>query len=237
MHARQRPADGLARLFDGGWPEFIHHDAETDRYLGRVRELFRDLELVVLDDDVPVAAGWAVPLRWDGTVGDLPAGYTDSLARALRVHDAGAPADTLAMLAVQVRSDVRGRGLAGAALTALRDLAGPTGCARVICPVRPTLKARYPLTPIDRFATWTRPDGEPLDPWIRTHTRLGARILAPAPRSQVITGTVAEWETWTGMVFPDTGDYVIPDGLATLRVDVAADTGVYVEPNVWLRHL
>ncbi|GAA1039408.1 hypothetical protein GCM10009557_57980 [Virgisporangium ochraceum] len=39
------------------------------------------------------------------------------------------------------------------------------------------------------------------------------------------------------MVFPDTGDYVIPDGLTTLRVDVAADTGVYVEPNVWLRHL
>ena len=58
LHARQRPADQLDRLFDGGWPEFIHHDRETDRYLGRVRELFRDLELVVLDDDVPVAAAW-----------------------------------------------------------------------------------------------------------------------------------------------------------------------------------
>jgi hypothetical protein len=84
--------------------------------------------------------------------------------------------------------------------------------------------------------TWRRPDGEPLDPWIRTHTRLGARILAPAPRSQVICGTVAEWESWTGLVFPDSGDYVIPEGLSTLHVDRDADRCTYVEPNVWVQH-
>jgi hypothetical protein len=106
----------------------------------------------------------------------------------------------------------------------------------VICPVRPTLKTRYQLTPIERFITWTRPDGLPLDPWLRTHVRMGARILAAAPRSQVITGTVAQWEAWTAMALPDSGDYVIPDGLSVLTVDRAADRGSYVEPNVWLRH-
>lgn len=50
------------------------------------------------------------------------------------------------------------------------------------------------------------------------------------------TGTVAEWQTWSVMVFPDSGDYVIPDGLSTLRIDREADEGVYVEPNVWLQH-
>lgn len=59
-----------------------------------------------------------------------------------------------------------------------------------------------------------RPAGAPLDPWIRTHWRLGARVLATAPSSQVITATVAEWQTWTGMAFPDSGDYVIPNGLS-----------------------
>jgi GNAT superfamily N-acetyltransferase len=226
----------MTRLFTGGWPEFIFHDKETSRYIGRVREVFRHLELVLLDDGEIVAAGWAVPLRWNGQIDDLPAGYNDSLARAVNGHDAGESPDTLAILAAQVRPDGRGKGVAGELLTALRHLADQAGWPRVICPVRPTLKARYPLTPIERYIEWTRPDGAPLDPWIRTHWRLGARVLAPAPRSQVIDGTVAEWQTWTGMAFPDSGDYVIPDGLSTLHIDREADQGVYIEPNVWLQH-
>ncbi|MEV7453126.1 hypothetical protein [Streptomyces nigra] len=71
---------------------------------------------------------------------------------------------------------------------------------------------------------------------IRTHQRLGADILAPAPASQTMTGTVAEWEGWTGMAFPESGDYVIPDGLSLLRIDRQTDQGVYQEPNVWMRH-
>lgn len=236
LHLRPRPKDQLTRLLTGGWPEFIFHDKETQRHIGRVRELFRDLELVLLDDGEMVAAGWAVPLRWNGEIDDLPAGFNDSLARAVDGHDTGAAPDTHAILAAQVRQDRQGRGLAGELLTALRHQADQAGCARVICPIRPTLKARYPLSRIERYIEWTRPDGAPLDPWIRTHWRLGARVLAPAPRSQVITGTVAEWETWTGMAFPDTGDYVIPEGLNILHIDREADLGVYVEPNVWVQH-
>jgi hypothetical protein len=81
------------------------------------------------------------------------------------------------------------------------------------------------------------PDGLHLDPWIRTHQRLGARILRPAPRSMVITGTVAEWEAWTGMTFPQTGRYVVPDALDLVRVDREADRGSYAETNLWMRHL
>lgn len=236
MHARPRPQEQLDRLFAGGWPEFIFHDQETKRHIGRVRELFADLELVLLDGDEPVAAGWAVPLCWDGEVSDLPAGYNDSLARALAAYDAGRTPDTHAVLAAQVHPGRQGAGLAAKLLTALCEDAARRGRTRVICPVRPTHKARYPLTPIERYQAWTRPDGLPQDPWLRTHVRMGARVLAAAPRSQVITGSVAEWESWTGLALPDSGDYVIPDGLSTLRVDREADTGVYAEPNVWVRH-
>jgi hypothetical protein len=51
-----------------------------------------------------------------------------------------------------------------------------------------------------------------------------------------IAGTVAEWETWTGMRFPESGDYVFPAGLAPLHVDTKHDIGEYWEPNVWLLH-
>ena len=102
--------------------------------------------------------------------------------------------------------------------------------------MRPTLKPQYPLTPIEEFARWTRPDGAPLDPWLRTHWRLGGRIVATAPRSQTMTGTVEEWQAWTGMPFPSTGEYVIPRGLSTLHIDRTSDSGTYTEPNVWVQH-
>jgi len=170
-------------------------------------------------------------------VGRLPAGYTESLARAVDGHRHGRPPDTLVVAAAQVHPEHRGHGVAAELLTAFRALADQRGWPRVIAPVRPTLKARYPLTPIEEFAAWTRPsDGAPLDPWLRTHWRLGARIIATAPRSQTMTGSVTEWEAWTGMAFPTTGEYVIPDGLVPLHIDREADRGTYVEPNVWMRH-
>jgi hypothetical protein len=51
-----------------------------------------------------------------------------------------------------------------------------------------------------------------------------------------ITGTVAEWEAWTAMRFPDDGEYTFPDGLATVAIDRGQDRGSYWEPNVWIVH-
>jgi hypothetical protein len=71
---------------------------------------------------------------------------------------------------------------------------------------------------------------------MRVHERLGATILKPEPHSLLITGTVAEWEQWTRMAYPDSGDYWFPGGLAPLRIARDTDRGSYWEPNVWMHH-
>jgi hypothetical protein len=136
-----------------------------------------------------------------------------------------------------VKADQQGRGLAGKALTALRDRVDAAGLKRVIAPVRPALKSRYPLTPMESFARWTRSDGLHIDPWIRTHQRLGASILADAPRSMTITGTVPDWENWAAMAFPESGQYVVPKALDLVAIDCERDQGTYTETNLWMRHL
>ena len=45
------------------------------------------------------------------------------------------------------------------------------------------------------------------------HARLGGTLLRPEPESLLITGAVPEWESWVGMAFPETGEYVFPHGL------------------------
>lgn len=237
MNARVWSSDDMARLFADGWPRFIGADREVKRYLPRVREFFSDLELGLIDSDgVLVASGWAVPIAWSGAVEDLPAGYTDSMARAVANHGQDRESDTLVVMAAQVHPERRGRGLAPELLSAMYRLAEQRGWRRVIAPVRPILKVRYPLTPIDRFASWTRADGSPLDPWVRAHWRLGAQMIATVACSQTMTGTVSEWESWTELALPESGDYVVPDGMSVLHVDRDADRGTYVEPGIWLRH-
>jgi hypothetical protein len=86
------------------------------------------------------------------------------------------------------------------------------------------------------FVRWTRPDGLSIDPWIRAHQRMGATILAPAARSMVISGTVREWESWTDMVFPESGSYVVPDALSLVDINCKTDTGTYIEEGLWTEH-
>jgi hypothetical protein len=110
------------------------------------------------------------------------------------------------------------------------------GFRAVIACVRPTEKDRYPLTPIERYAAWKRADGLPFDPWIRLHVRLGGRVVRPSPESMTMRGTIADWESWTGLRFPDSGDYVVKGGTSPVRIDVDRDEGVYHDQNVWVVH-
>jgi hypothetical protein len=130
----------------------------------------------------------------------------------------------------------RGRGLSRDALRAMVDLARARGLGALIAPVRPTAKSAYPLAPMDRYVRWENADGLPLDPWIRVHTRMGADILRVAPRTIVIEGSVADWERWTDMRFPDSGSYVVPGALQPVVIDRAKDEGRYEDPNVWMQH-
>jgi hypothetical protein len=118
----------------------------------------------------------------------------------------------------------------------MRTIGQRQGLIHVVAPVRPSLKERYPLVAIERYVRWRRWDGQLFDPWMRVHERMGARVATPIPRSLRITGSVGEWETWTGMAFPESDDYVFPDGLALVQIDRANDEGAYWEPNVWMVH-
>ncbi len=238
VESRERPAlaEQASESFRVRWPEFIFHDEVSRACIPKVERYFPNFDLWLLEDESVVAGGWGVPLSWDGQPASLPGGYDGALLASVSAFEAAERCDTFCIMAAAVAVEAAGRGLAGEVLAALRDRALAAGLGRVICPVRPTLKSAYPLVPMARFASWRRPDTSSVDPWIRTHERLGATMLGPAARSMVITGAVADWEGWTGMVFPETDRYVVPDALGLVEIDREQDRGTYVEENLWMRH-
>ncbi|MGW4889816.1 hypothetical protein [Streptomyces murinus] len=56
--AREWSDEQVEELFGEGFPEFIGADRLVEQYIGRVREWFAELDLVLVDErGVPVAAG------------------------------------------------------------------------------------------------------------------------------------------------------------------------------------
>jgi hypothetical protein len=220
------------------WPEYnLHGDVFEDWWTPLLEEL-PEYQFALYDDaaDCVLAEAHTGPLAWNGELGDLPDGIDHALQCVVAARRGDRPVDTLCALAAEVGPDARQRGLAAELLQGMRALAARRRLRRLIAPVRPSWKERYPLAPMERYVTWRREDGQLLDPWMRLHERLGARVATALPRSMRISGTVREWQTWTGLAFPESGPYVFPHGLAPVNIDRDADRGTYWEPNVWMIH-
>lgn len=218
-------------------PEFMLHDAVVARCWPSLFTSFADFQVALCDEtDTVIAAGNTIPIVWDGIVTGLPAGLDAAMEQGVHDHAQQHQSTTLCALSAVVAPDHRGQGLSSQVLRGMRAVAAKYRLQALVAPVRPTLKSSYPLTPMDRYVRWKRADGTPFDPWLRTHWRLGAELLRLAPESMVIRGTVAEWEAWTGMRFPESGSYVVPGALQPVCIDRERDLGRYEDPNVWVRH-
>jgi GNAT superfamily N-acetyltransferase len=232
---RQPHAAGLnARA---NWPEFLYHDPVLERLLGRVIGDYPELQFYAWDDvrEEVVAVGMAVPAAWDGDPAGLPDGGLDAVVEARYAEGAPEP-NVLCALQILIAPELRAQGLSSRMIRRMAEIGRDQGLGALIAPVRPTLKHLYPLATMERYIAWRRPDGTHLDPWLRTHERLGAEIAKVAPRSSTIPGTVAEWEGWTHMTFPESGPYVVAGALVPVEIDRERDEGLYVEPNVWMVH-
>jgi len=210
------------------FPEFMNHNAMGSRFWGRLYDEFPDFQLALLDDGRLIAEVHALPVPLEGH--DMPEGWDEAFERGMTAGGG----DVLSLLAIAVDPPRRGEGVATRLIEAAREAAREAGLRSVIAAVRPTLKERYPLIPIERYVLWRRQDGTHFDPWVRVHERVGGEIVRPAPESMRIEASVPDWEEWTAMRFPEDGTYVVPGMLAPL--EVSAGMGVHVEPNVWMRH-
>ena len=171
------------------FPVFMHHNRPGARYWRRLYDEHPAFQLALLDGGELVAELHSVPTPWDGSPTDLPSGWDEAFVRAF---ESGRQATVLCALAISVLPERQGTRLSSRLVEAMRELAREHGLRELIAPVRPTLKDRYPLIPIESYIEWRRDDGRHFDQWIRIHERFGGEILAPAPHSMRIEAPAAD---------------------------------------------
>lgn len=239
----QRPdlIDESDELLDKLWPEFMSQTAVCDEYWQVLYEepnaQFQFLAVANVDGKGKVVGVIkAISFLWpDENLTKLPDfGWDDIFNFA--VENKQGEDRYISALSVTIEPEYRGYQIPALLINALKKAAVAYGVKAVVVPVRPTLKHRYPLQSFDDYCAWKNAQGEPFDPWIRTHWRLGGKILQPVYRSMVIAGTIKQWESWTGMRFMQSGQYIVPQALVPVNIDTQAQWGEYIEPNLWMLH-
>ena len=236
---KERPdlRDAHIKIGDRVWPEFLGHDYVLRKHWDDLDRSFPEYQLILLEDNIAVGIANSIPFYYDKPFEELPEeGWDWVLVKGLKDKDEGIKPNTLSGLQVAIDTEYQGKGISPVIVRELLSIARRKGCAHVVIPIRPTLKSTYPLIPISKYIEWKREDGLPFDPWIRVHVKIGARIIKPCHRSMYITGSISEWEKWTGMTFLETGEYIVEGALTPVKIDCKNDIGEYIEPNVWIVH-
>jgi hypothetical protein len=229
----------MDQVNDEPWPEFMRHDAVSNSLWNKLYDVFPDFQFGLVERSSGRMAAMAnsIPLAWHGDPSSLPNdGWDWAMTQGFADEREGRHARTLSALCISITHDFRGRGLSSLVVDAMRRRATESGMDRLVAPVRPNLKERFPLIPIDEYITWRREDGTLYDAWMRVHAQLGAILIGPCHHSMRITGSVQEWTDWTGLSFPGSGQYIVPEALVPVTIDRDADEVLYVEPNVWMVH-
>ncbi len=222
------------------WPEFMMKDPIANEHWHDLYERFPEFQFVLQEKATEslVAVGNSIPLAWSGEIDDLPDdGWDWALLQGVKDHEAGRTPTIFSAIQIVISSKCQGQGLSAEAVRAMKAGGRKQSLETMVAPVRPNLKHVYPLTPMDDYIRWTTEEGLPFDPWMRVHAREGARVVKACPRAMRIGGTIAEWESWTGMRFPESGRYTVKGALVPVDMDIEADRGIYIEPNVWMHHL
>ncbi len=221
------------------WHEFMLNDHVANENWHELFDRFEEYQFAMLDTESNrmAAMGNSVPLFWDQPLEELPEGGWDWVfLKAIEDHKNNIKSNIQSAIQIAIHPDYQSQGLSGQMVQAMRAIAKAKGYSNLVAPVRPNQKSKYPLISMDDYITWTNEDGLPFDAWLRVHVRAGGRIIKPCHEAMTIRGTHAEWEEWTGMKFPQSGEYVVPGGLNPFTMNVEKDEGVYIEPNVWMQH-
>lgn len=219
------------------WPEFMQHDDIVNKYWADLYTNFLKFQFALFDKPKIIGIGNAVPIHWQGPFTDLPdTGLDWAMEKAGKDFQSGLKPNLLIGVQILINATFQSHGMSYEMLRIMKDIARSNGIDSIALPVRPTLKSDYPLTPIEKYVNWQNQDNLPFDPWIRVHIKAGGRVVGICHQSMIIKGTVSDWEKWTGLIFPETGDYVINKALTSILIDKNRDIGTYIEPNVWVIH-
>jgi hypothetical protein len=213
------------------------HDPVAITYWMQLIEAFKEYQLMIMVGDEIVAVINSVLLYYDKSANELPDEGVDwAVKKAISDYKNGIKPNVLMGVQIVVNKKHRNKGLSSLSIREIICLAKKMGLDKVIIPLRPSEKHKFPLIPMEDYINWKNDDGSPFDNWLRVNLKTGGKIIKICSKSMFIPGTIDEWKEWTQLEFPGSGSYIIPGALNPISIDTEKNQGFYMEPNIWILH-
>lgn len=226
-------ASRISELEDETFPTFLNEEPIWQNNQADIMHTFANYHYLVLDEaGNVVGANINVPLAWSGDPHDLPS-YNELLELCLAQHKAGLKPTALVGILGAVAPEYQGKGLAKLLMKTNTQTQRKYGFSYYLSPIRPAIKQLYPNYSLETFLSWRMSEGDLIDSWLNFFRKAGATELGIARDAITMEAPLEQWEQWTGITFPATGQFIIPGGHQMLNVDVSRNTGTYSEDHLW----
>lgn len=232
-------ADQVMALMQKTWPKFILNDPLGSQYWIELYLHFPDFQLLYMNTQTNeiYAIANSIPAHLNIEPHQLSdRGWHWCIEKGFDDFHAHRSLNTQFPLAVTVPLKYQAAKLGGFMVRQMKAVGLARKFKYFLAPLRPNQKAHYPLSSFENYVSWRRSDGLPFDAWMRAHWRIGARPIKPCHKSLVIEGSVSDWEDWSGLELPQSGQYIVPGALMPVKINIEDDLGVYEEPNLWMQH-
>ncbi len=220
------------------WPEFMMHDPVSNRYWKSLFDFFPDFQFSIFEENKALGYANSIPLNIEPqNMQHLDnRGWDWALEKGFNDKRKGKTTNTLCGLQIGINKQFQSKGISYNLIEGMQKIARNSNFRHLILPVRPSMKCKYPLIEMEDYITWTNDEGLPFDPWIRAHTKMGAKIINVCNNAMYIPGTISQWEEWTGLEMKTSGNYIVEGALVPVKVSIENDLVEYCEPNVWMIH-
>jgi GNAT superfamily N-acetyltransferase len=207
--------------------------------------VFPEGQLVVKDvQGVPLASLSMNKINWDGDSESLPS--WDDVAGDPTTYERTyiSNGNTLALMSMNVNPEYQGAGYARMLIEKAKLLAQELGVENLIGSFRPNEygnhKAIYGTKALgfEKYASFKRDDGLPIDAWLRNLTRNGMMPLKVDHHAMTVTVTLDELAVYAKTYKLDMWKEVSPNvwecgEVGSWHIDTVRGVATYLESNLW----
>lgn len=162
------------RICEEVWPEFMLHDTVANTFWMQFIEAFKEYQLLIMDGSEILAIINTVPMHFEKSINELPdEGWDWSVKKSISDYKDKIKPNILMGVQIVVNRKHQGKGLSFLAVREMYNLAGKKGFNKLILPVRPSDKHKYPLIPMENYIKWKNENGLHFDNWLRVHIKIG----------------------------------------------------------------
>lgn len=238
-----KPTDvsAIYRLEKACWAPWLR---KPEQHIETIARNFPQTQLLLRNQRGDIAATVTTNrIYWDGnptslTTWDTVAGGSEGASDYTKMYTPDG--NTLCLMSMNVDPTIQGAGLAPRLVEGMRDIAKGLGIGHLISSFRPSgygdFKLRHGPVPFAEYCAMTREDGEPLDPWLRSVSRLGMQPLRIEERSMVVEAPIDTFREYRETYRPYKWKEVDTDKWECGETGswfVNGDHAIYVEPNIW----